>query len=658
MPKIQFKRGLEANLPVLAEGEPGFTTDSEKLFIGSTAGNVEVARKDHVDDVQTDLQGQLDTHTNDISNTNTRIDNLKLVDANAEVLSARGTYPLLGNRMDDIATSLADIATKQGDLTQLNTTDKTSIVNALKEIKTQANTNATAVSNIGNGSPKGVYPTVTALQNAFPTGNSNVYVVTGNIKEVDTLTVSTIPTTAGNITIYLNGVGTTVAVDPATDTTPTAVATKIRNTAFSGWTTGGTGATVTFTKTTAGVNTAPSFNAGTTGMTATFTVTTAGVNADGNWYYWNNSTWVSGGAYQSSVIPNGSVTPDKTSFIKPGKNLFDKTAVTTGYFVHGSNGNLYANANYFTSDYIPVTPNTQYYNTTPYYAFYDSNKTYISGLNNATAGAITSPTNAAFIRISSNVGIDTLQFELGSAPTTYEAYGRYLDVSNVKDKSISSSKFVTNWNTKKWSAFGDSITYQNKWQPYVVSALGLVSSNFGVSGTTISDVSGTDTTAMCRDERINAIDINSDLITVLGGTNDWAQNVPMGKIDDQAANTFYGALNVMCKKLIARYPTKRIILLTTTFGKMANRYSFPDKYGIVNSQGFTTGDYGNAIIAVGRLYGIPVVDIFGNAGWNDVNLLTYVTDDTNGVYIHPNDAGARRMAELVIGKLKSIEPTS
>jgi hypothetical protein len=48
MPKIKLKRGLQEKLPVLEEGEPGFTTDSGTLFIGSSSGNVELAKKTDV----------------------------------------------------------------------------------------------------------------------------------------------------------------------------------------------------------------------------------------------------------------------------------------------------------------------------------------------------------------------------------------------------------------------------------------------------------------------------------------------------------------------------------------------------------------------------------------------------------------------------------
>lgn len=43
-------------------------------------------------------------------------------------------------------------------------------------------TNATAISNIGNGSPKGTYATLSALQTAFPTGTTGIYVVTADGK--------------------------------------------------------------------------------------------------------------------------------------------------------------------------------------------------------------------------------------------------------------------------------------------------------------------------------------------------------------------------------------------------------------------------------------------------------------------------------------------
>lgn len=40
--QLELRRGLKADLPVLAEGEPGFCTDTGELFIGTLSGNVAV----------------------------------------------------------------------------------------------------------------------------------------------------------------------------------------------------------------------------------------------------------------------------------------------------------------------------------------------------------------------------------------------------------------------------------------------------------------------------------------------------------------------------------------------------------------------------------------------------------------------------------------
>ena len=54
---IKLKRGLEATIPTLQEGEPGFTTDSKKLFIGSDTGNIEIGGDDeNLNNLIADLQ--------------------------------------------------------------------------------------------------------------------------------------------------------------------------------------------------------------------------------------------------------------------------------------------------------------------------------------------------------------------------------------------------------------------------------------------------------------------------------------------------------------------------------------------------------------------------------------------------------------------------
>jgi hypothetical protein len=153
----------------------------------------------------------------------------------------------------------------------------------------------------------------------------------------------------------------------------------------------------------------------------------------GHWYYWNGSAWLDGGTYQSAGITDGSIGSTKLAFgavddtkIKGsivGKNLFDKSKATAGYYVNQTNGILTASSSYYASDWIPILPNIQYsrveYNGQ--FAFYDINKNYISG--GAVTSTFTTPANAYYLRTSiSNSNIDIEQVELGSSKTAYVPY--------------------------------------------------------------------------------------------------------------------------------------------------------------------------------------------------------------------------------------------
>jgi hypothetical protein len=93
-------------------------------------------------------------------------------------------------------------------------------------------------------------------------------------KEINTLAITAGASSSGSVTINLDGKDFTVAVASGDDAL--AVATKIRAAAFAGWTTGGSGSSVSFTAVDPGEKVTATFNGGTTGVTATVTKTLAG----------------------------------------------------------------------------------------------------------------------------------------------------------------------------------------------------------------------------------------------------------------------------------------------------------------------------------------------------------------------------------------------
>lgn len=99
------------------------------------------------------------------------------------------------------------------------------------------------------------------------------------VKEINTIAITAGASSSGNVTINLDGKDFTVAVASGDDAS--AVATKIRAAAFAGWTTGGSGASVTFTCNVTGSKVTATFGAASTGVTATITKTQPGYNGKG-----------------------------------------------------------------------------------------------------------------------------------------------------------------------------------------------------------------------------------------------------------------------------------------------------------------------------------------------------------------------------------------
>jgi hypothetical protein len=63
---IRFRRGLEENLPSLEEGQPGFTKDTKRAFIGSDEGNIELSKKTDVDPFINKVKGLINIAEYDV----------------------------------------------------------------------------------------------------------------------------------------------------------------------------------------------------------------------------------------------------------------------------------------------------------------------------------------------------------------------------------------------------------------------------------------------------------------------------------------------------------------------------------------------------------------------------------------------------------------
>ena len=115
---------------------------------------------------------------------------------------------------------------------------------------------------------------------------------------------------------------------------------------------------------------------------------------------------------------------DGTRLLEVSYNLFDKSRAENGS-VNNSNGEVRSDG-FKNTGLISVKPNTQY-TIKPNIAngaFYNASGTYISGTTTSSANPITTPSNAAFIRMTvSTSGVDTFMIYEGTEDKPYMPFG-------------------------------------------------------------------------------------------------------------------------------------------------------------------------------------------------------------------------------------------
>ena len=226
----------------------------------------------------------------------------------------------------------------------------------------------------------------------------------------------------------------------------------------------------------------------------------------------------------------------------------------------------------------------------------------------------------------------------------------FTKILEMKDNTITSN--ISAWEGKKWIAYGDSITAQNSYVQKVAKKLGLEAINKGVGGTTVSDITGSNATAFCRDERINTFDEDADLVTIMGGTNDWDKTTIGDLTYNNGFDTskFKGALATTIINIQKRCPNATIVVCSLIGGRGVNTGVVGD-VPIVDQFGQSSLDFAKATKEVAEFMNVEYCDTWscGINNWNRVDMI----EDS----VHPTQTkGTDKIAIKLIGTLKTIEP--
>lgn len=240
---------------------------------------------------------------------------------------------------------------------------------------------------------------------------------------------------------------------------------------------------------------------------------------------------------------------------------------------------------------------------------------------------------------------------------------------------------ASSWNGKKVIVLGDSITdprftgrWKNYWA-YLPDMLGIEPVVYGKSGHQWTGVLGQAKKA--KKEHGDS----ADAILVFAGTNDFNGDVPLGEwydIKDTEVNrkgkmkvlprryfnrdvkTFKGRVNTVLEYLKTEFPDAQIVLLTPihrAFFTCGGDNIQPDE-SYPNNLGLYVESYVDAIREGGRIWSVPVIDLYAESGLcplvaNQGVLFAHPERDR----LHPSSEGHRRIALLLDARLRSLPAT-
>lgn len=209
----------------------------------------------------------------------------------------------------------------------------------------------------------------------------------------------------------------------------------------------------------------------------------------------------------------------------------------------------------------------------------------------------------------------------------------------------------------RWLSLGTSITWYNShaggkfqkgYQSWLMEQIkfdGFV--NRGISGACLNS------TLWCIQD--------ADLYTIEHGINDWGNRVPPGTMSDYVKNTKNGTFAATYRQVIDKIrstnPKAKIILCTPRKGYGFGNY-LPARCDARQSErdgkkGYFLKDYANLVMAIARKEKLPVADFYSTCGEQD---------ELEGLSIdkalHPNDAGYKRMANILAKTMMKVYPNA
>lgn len=266
-------------------------------------------------------------------------------------------------------------------------------------------------------------------------------------------------------------------------------------------------------------------------------------------------------------------------------------------------------------------------------------------------------------------------FQIYAGGIAKDGYSVTLSSSSVVFASVPSKKEMKDNTTlanKTWQVLGDSISTVGAYVAVGEHYYNLIADRYDMDFTD-ADVNANGGRSIAYNtssgvvgsfvEKVAELTTAKDIVTILGGVNDYIFNTPIGTMgkdsngnitipsNAQDCTTFYDALKYIYNYILTNFPSTRLFhILPLRRGSVSTSQK--------NSIGNTIDDYWNAIIEVADYFCVGVIPLGKECSVNprveSLRQLYFATTSDQGQITHPNKLGQQRMAEYIGSKMLSM----
>lgn len=334
-------------------------------------------------------------------------------------------------------------------------------------------------------------------------------------------------------------------------------------------------------------------------------------------------------------------------------NIFDPEWLIAKSEINSANGTVKTNANTCATDYIAINAGKSYFagyyqpNECAYkanycvkYAFYDADKNYISGEGGDLSKLVKAPQNAAYLRFTVNLAIDSrgckyIDFmQTDTVPKTF-----------AKSEKVRAAAQTELFKDKKIMLFGDQqANNATVWTNLVDEQIG--ANVFSVKGLSTLAFTSVVSSSLSAEKTLQTIPADADYLIVFAGFYDWTHSYSLG--DEMSSS---GGIYDFLGSVKTKWPNTKVIMMTLPTAKYA--YDGFTEGGKYNKLGMNTKDYSELIIEACEANNVEYIDI--SQLWDYDNITEYMKTSDLLSYLYLNENGGKLVADMVVEKLIDME---